>query len=108
MAKNIQVLVNTGNPDTNKTVEVIQGNGKRGNPTTIKAVKGARYQLEEQTAKNTAPEIIRSKRVGKNLHVMLNGSKEADLIIENYFDEDMGRAYTQDGAALGAQYAAEL
>ena len=89
MANNIQVLVNTGNPDNNKTVEVLQGSGKRGKPTTIKAVKGARYQLEEQTAKNTAPENIRSKRVGKNLHVMLNGSKEADLIIENYYDEEM-------------------
>jgi hypothetical protein len=62
---NIQVLVNTGNPDTNKTVEVLQGSGKRGTPTTIKAVKGARYQLEEQTAKNTAPENIRSKRDNK-------------------------------------------
>jgi hypothetical protein len=65
MANNIQVLVNTGNPDTNKTVEVLQGSGKRNKPTIIKAVKGARYQLEEQTAKNTAPEIIRSKRVYK-------------------------------------------
>jgi hypothetical protein len=65
MANNIQVLVNTGNPDTNKTVEVLQGSGKRNKPTIIKAVKGARYQLEEQTAKNTAPEIIRSKRDNK-------------------------------------------
>jgi VCBS repeat-containing protein len=89
MANNIQVLINTGNPDNNKTVEVLQGGGKSGKPTTIKAVKGARYQLEEQTAKNTAPENIRSKRVGKNLHVMLNGSKDADLIIENYYDEEM-------------------
>jgi VCBS repeat-containing protein len=89
MANNIQVLVNTGNPDTNKTFEVLQGSGKRNKPTVIKAFKGARYQLEEQTAKSTAPEKIRSKRVGKNLHVMLDGSKEADLIIENYYDEDM-------------------
>ena len=73
MANNIQVLINTGNPDNNKTVEVLQGDGKRGKPTTIKAVKGARYQLEEQTAKNTAPENIRSKRVNK-FPLLLRGS----------------------------------
>lgn len=65
MAKNIQVLVNTGNSETNKTFEVIQGSGAKGKPTTIKAVKGARYQLEELTAKSTGPENIRSKRVSQ-------------------------------------------
>jgi hypothetical protein len=73
MAKNIQVLVNTGNSETNKTFEVIQGSGAKGKPTTIKAVKGARYQLEELTAKSTGPENIRSKRVYK-FPLFLSGS----------------------------------
>jgi hypothetical protein len=89
MAKNIQVLVNTGNEETNKTFDVPQGSGAKGKPVTVKAVKGARYHLEEPGSKNTAPDNIRSKRVGKNLHVMLEDSTEADLIIENYYDKDM-------------------
>lgn len=63
MAKNIKVLVNTGTEETNKTFDVAQGGGKAGKPTTIKAVKGARYHLEDPSAKNVAPENIRSKRV---------------------------------------------
>ena len=89
MAKNIKVLVNTGNEETNKSFDVTAGSGKAGKPTTIKAVKGARYHLEDPAAKNVGPENIRSKRVGKNLHVMLDGSSEADLIIEGYYDDAM-------------------
>jgi VCBS repeat-containing protein len=89
MAKTIKVLVNTGNEQTNKTFDVTQGSGKAGKPTAVKAIKGARYQLEDPAAKNVGPENIRTKRVGKNLHVMLDGSSEADLIIEGYYDEDM-------------------
>jgi VCBS repeat-containing protein len=89
MAKNIKVLVNTGNEETNKSFDVTAGSGKAGKPTTIKAVKGARYHLEDPAAKKVGPENIRSKRVGKNLHVMLDGSSEADLIIEGYYDDAM-------------------
>ena len=89
MAKSIKVLVNTGNEETNKTFDVASGSGKAGKPTTLKAVKGARYHLEDPAAKNVGPENIRSKRVGKNLHVMLDGSKDADLIIEGYYDDAM-------------------
>ena len=89
MAKNIKVLVNTGNEETNKTFDVTAGSGKAGKPTLIKAVKGARYHLENPAAKNVGTENIRSKRVGKNLQVMLDGSSEADLIIEGYYDDAM-------------------
>jgi hypothetical protein len=65
MAKNIKVLVNTGNEETNKTFDVASGSGKAGKPTTIKAVKGARYHLEDPAAKNVGPENIRSKRVSQ-------------------------------------------
>ncbi|WP_310614864.1 Ig-like domain-containing protein [Limnohabitans sp.] len=89
MAQNIKVLVNTGNEQTNKAFDVASGSGKAGKPTTIKAIKGARYQFEDLAAKNVGPENIRSKRVGKNLHVMLEGGQEADLIIENFYDDAM-------------------
>ena len=87
MAKTIKVIVNTGKPETDKSFDVIQGSGNQNRPTRIKAVKGARYQLEDPAAKNVGPENIKSKRVGKNLHVMLEGSQEADLVIEGYYEE---------------------
>lgn len=87
MAKTIQAFVSTGSEDTNQTHNFEQGNGDRGQPTRIKAVKGARYQLKDPSANEVGPEYIRSKRVDKNLHVSLYGSKEADLIIEGYYEE---------------------
>ena len=89
MAKVIKVRVNTGNEESNQLFDVASGSGDKGSPTRVKVVKGARYQLEDPSAKNVGPENIRSKRVGKNLHVMLDGSNEADLIIEDYFDKEM-------------------
>jgi len=87
MAKVIKVRVNTGNEESNQLFDVASGSGDKGSPTRVKVVKGARYQLEDPSAKNVGPENIRSKRVGKNLHVMLDGSKEADLIVEDYYNE---------------------
>jgi large repetitive protein len=87
MAKTIQVFVNTGNEDTNQAHAFVQGSGDKGKSTRIKAVKGARYQLKDPALKDVGPEYIRSKRVGKNLHVSLEGSNQADLIIEGYYDE---------------------
>lgn len=89
MANKINLRVNTGNEETSKIVEVATDSSSKGGAERVKAVKGARYQLEDPTAKNVGPEKIRSKRVGKNLHVMLDGSGQADLIIEGYYDEEM-------------------
>ena len=63
MAKKFQVVVNTGKEETTKTFDINTGSGRAGNPTKIKAVKGARYQLEDPAANKTGPENIRSKRV---------------------------------------------
>lgn len=60
MAKNINLFVNTGNEETNQKFEVVQGKATR-----VKAVKGARYQLQDPANKDVAPEIVRSKRVNK-------------------------------------------
>ena len=87
MAKTIQAFVNTGNEENNQVHNFVQGSGDKGKPTRIKAVKGARYQLKDPSEKDIGPDYIRSKRVGKNLHVSLYGSKEADLIIEGYYED---------------------
>lgn len=65
MAKTIKAFVNTGKEDTNKSFDVVQGRGAKGKPTRIAAVKGARYELEDPSAKNVGPENIRSKRDNK-------------------------------------------
>ncbi|WP_455846455.1 Ig-like domain-containing protein, partial [Pantoea agglomerans] len=72
---------------------------KTGAPVKIKAVKGAKYILAEGE-KGFAPENITVKRVGKALHVMLEGTDDRNpqLIIENFFDnpgELVGKA--EDG-----------
>ena len=60
MNKAVQVIVRTGNEETNQVHDVVQGK-----PTYIKAVQGARYQLKDLANKDTGPELIRSKRVNK-------------------------------------------
>jgi hypothetical protein len=85
MAKTIQIVVVADSQTNNPQHNVVQGSGDQGKPTRIKAVKGAHYQLKDPTAKDIGPDYIRSKRVGKNLDVSLYGSKDADLIIEDYY-----------------------
>ncbi|PLR22267.1 Biofilm associated protein A, partial [Pantoea endophytica] len=72
---------------------------KAGSAVKIKAVKGGKYILA-QGEKGYAPENITVKRVGKNLHVMLEGTDESQpqLIIEDFFEnpgELVGKA--EDG-----------
>ncbi|MEB5974928.1 Ig-like domain-containing protein, partial [Pantoea dispersa] len=59
---------------------------KAGTAVKIKAVKGAKYILAEGE-KGYAPENITVKRVGKDLHLMLEGTDETQpqLIIEDFF-----------------------
>ena len=84
MSKTIKALVQNNAGEAIDTLDVVQGAGDKGNPARLKAVRGARYQLEDPTAANTGPDSVRTKRSGKNLHVMLEGSTEPDLIVENY------------------------
>lgn len=59
---------------------------KGGKPVRVKAVKGAHYLLAENGS-GVGPENITVKRVGKNLHVALEGSDpdQPELIIEEFF-----------------------
>ena len=86
MTKAIQLIVSTSAEDQ-KIYNLEQSGGGSNQPTRIKAVKGARYQLKDIAAKDVGPTYIRSKRVGKDLHVGLAGGGDTDLIIENYYVE---------------------
>ncbi|MRT39707.1 hypothetical protein GJV09_00005, partial [Enterobacteriaceae bacterium RIT702] len=61
---------------------------KAGKAVKFKAVKGAKYILAEGE-KGFAPENITVKRVGKDLHVFLEGTDldQPQLIIEDFFDK---------------------
>jgi hypothetical protein len=56
-------------------------------PVKIKAIAGGKYILSEGKD-GVAPENVTLKRVGKNLHVILEGSDidQPQLIIENFYD----------------------
>ncbi len=98
MAKTIQATVKTANEDTNHQVNVVQGSGDKGQPTRLKAIKGAHYELKDLTSQDVSvPVQVRSKRVGKHLHMMLEGSVEADLIVEDYYTVN---PVTDDGNGL--------
>lgn len=88
MSKTIKALVQNNAGDVIQTIEVVQGaGGGKGKPARMKAVRGVRYQLEDPQAGSMAPDSVRTKRSGKNLHVMLKGSTAPDLIIESYYDD---------------------
>lgn len=89
MSKDIRVLVNTGNKASSPIFDVVPGGGAKNQVARVKAIPGARYQFEDAVAQNAGPEKIRSQRVGKDLHVMLDGNAEADLIVENYYDDTL-------------------
>ena len=87
MAKKFKILASTGKADTDKTYEVEQGQGAGAKPLRIQAQAGEKYQLQElDQAQPAAPNYIKVKRVGKHLHILLEGSQEADLILEDYYE----------------------
>jgi hypothetical protein len=86
MSNTIKVTVRTQSEQTNQAVDVVKGSGQKGQPTRIRAIKDARYQLQDVDNNNVAPEKVNAKRMGKNLHLSFGDSKEADLIIDGYYD----------------------
>ena len=58
-----------------------------GKPTVIKAVQKVNYELFD-TATGKAPQHIVTKRVGKDLHVLVDEEgQESDLIIEGFYND---------------------
>ncbi|QTD31477.1 Ig-like domain-containing protein [Pseudomonas fluorescens] len=58
---------------------------KAGEPVRLKAIEGGQYLLA-QGEKGLAPQKISIKRVGKDLHLSLEGSDEPQLIIEGFYE----------------------
>ena len=86
MAKLYKVLVNDGNGAETKPINVTQGVGDKGTPVRIVAQRGVRYELQDTTkTKNTAPDQVRVKRVGKNLTLMFDGSQKPDVVVEDFY-----------------------
>ncbi len=86
MAKLYKVLVNDGNGAETKPINVTQGVGDKGTPVRIVAQRGVRYELQDTTKnKNTAPDQVRVKRVGKNLTLMFDGSQNPDVVVEDFY-----------------------
>lgn len=81
-ANAVNVAVIDGKTIT-QTVDL--GTAKTGSPVRIKAVQGGKYIIGEGE-KGIAPENLTIKRVGKNLHIALEGTDpdQAQLIIENF------------------------
>jgi hypothetical protein len=58
MPKEINLLVNTGISEIDKQYTVLVAPGSKANPVVIKAIKGARYELQDVQAQNAAPQRI--------------------------------------------------
>jgi hypothetical protein len=85
-AKQFKVLVNTGKPETQQLLEITQGDGERDQSLRIKAQAGVKYQLQDMSkARQVAPDYVKVKRVGKDLHIFFARDQIADLIIEDYY-----------------------
>ncbi len=81
--KNIILKVN----DAVKTLAEHRIVTQDGQSTVVKAISKVNYELIDQ-ATGLAPDHIITKRVGKDLHVSMDGDgKESDLIIEGYYDQ---------------------
>ncbi|WP_220116875.1 hypothetical protein, partial [Brevundimonas vesicularis] len=52
----------------------------------IQAQKNVNYLLTDEST-GFAPENLTATRHGKDLHIAFEGSQEADLIIENYYED---------------------
>lgn len=75
MAKQYNVLVNTASEADNRVLNVPLKKGGKGQALMIKAKVGSKYQLQEitnGTDKPVAPDYVKTRRVGKDLHVLMH------------------------------------
>jgi hypothetical protein len=83
----LQLLTkNSKSGKTQKSFDVTPGTGDAGVPLRIKAESATRYELLDPK-RDRAPEHVRAKRAGRDLQIFFEGSVEADIIIEQYYDE---------------------
>lgn len=95
--KSISVKVN----DSVQTIAQTKVVTKDSQPTVIKAIRNANYELIND-ATGYAPDHIVTKRVGKDLHISFeDDAKESDLIIKDFYDYDKSALI---GQAESGQY----
>ena len=86
MVQKYKLLVGNGKDQVAQTIDIEQGTGNQTQPVMVKAQAGMRYQLAQANTPK-APHNVRAKRVGKDLQVFLEDSQQANLVIQNYYDE---------------------
>jgi Bacterial Ig-like domain len=85
-AKQYKVVASQGQSNKNLVIDITQGAGDRGDTVRIKAQAGVKYQLlEVGKGQNVAPDNVKAKRIGKDLHIIFENDQNADLIIEDYY-----------------------
>jgi VCBS repeat-containing protein len=111
MAKTYKILVNDGKGTDIKPVSVVQGTGEKGEPVRMVAKRGWRFELQDEIkGRDLAPDQVRVKRMGKNLGVMFDGSKNSDVVIEDFYadntdaDKDNGMPTLVGLAENGGMY----
>jgi hypothetical protein len=82
------LLINTGNEATSRLIEVPKAVAGQSPAMRIEAVRGARYEITDPVLKS-APDVVRAKRVGKDLHVSLDDDDTAEFILEDYYEADI-------------------
>ena len=89
--KTFKVIVKTAQAERNKTLVIEQGAGDRDQPVRLKAEQGTKYQIQEDKddGSSVAPDSVRAKRVGDDLHVVFEGETRASLIIEDYYNDKL-------------------
>ena len=88
MSNTIQLFINTGNESTSRLIDIPKALPGEGQAMRLEAVRGARYELTDPSIKS-APDVVRAKRVGKDLHVSVDDDENIELILEDYYDEDV-------------------
>ena len=86
MNKIYKVVVTLGKDGPQRILDLQQGAGDKGQAVRLKAEAGARYLVQEITpTKNTAPENLKVRRVGKDLQVIFENDDTPSLIVEDYY-----------------------
>jgi VCBS repeat-containing protein len=106
MAKIYKIQVDDGKGTNAKPIRIEQGVGDKGAPVRVVAQKGARYELQQERkdSTTTAPDQLRVQRKGKNLQLWFDGSKQPDVVIEGYYNDDASTPTLMGLAEDGSGY----
>jgi len=80
MARTIKVIVHPGADAAPQTLVITTGK-----EVQVKAVKGARYEVQDLDNKNLGPQRVSVKRVGNHLQVSFDDATQPDLLVEDYY-----------------------